>query len=57
MKHEVLNNVDQVIANSEYTKNLAKDSGVDQNKLIVINPGINPVQELNKKALEKVEAA
>ena len=53
---KVLNNVDQVIANSEYTKNLAIDYGVDQDKLIVINPGVNQVQELNKKALEKVES-
>jgi len=53
---KVLNNVDKVIANSEYTKNLAIDYGVDQDKLIVINPGVNQVQELNKKSLGKVES-
>ena len=53
---KVLNNVEKVIANSEYTKNLAIDNGVNQNKVIVINPGINPVKELNKKSLEKVES-
>ncbi|MDC3390996.1 glycosyltransferase, partial [Candidatus Pelagibacter sp.] len=53
---KVLNNVEKVIANSEYTKNLAIDNGVSKNKVIVINPGIDPVQEVNKKSLEKVES-
>ena len=53
---KVLNNVEKVIANSEYTKNLAIGNGVNQEKIIVINPGVNPVQELNKKTLEKVES-
>ena len=45
-----------VVANSKYTKNLAIHCGVDQSKIIVINPGVDPVQELNKKSLEKVES-
>ena len=53
---KVLNNVEKDIANSEYTKNLAIGNGVNQEKIIVINPGVNPVQELNKKTLEKVES-
>ena len=53
---KVLNSVEKVIANSEFTKNLAIDSGIIKDKVIVINPGINPVQELNKKSLEKVES-
>jgi len=53
---KILNNVERVIANSEYTKNLALKNGVEQNKVIVINPGVNPVKELNKKSLEKVES-
>ena len=53
---KVLNNTKKVIANSEYTKNLATNNGVDQDKIIVINPGIDPVQELNKRSLEKVES-
>ena len=53
---KILNSVEKVIANSEYTKKLAIDNGVDQNKVIVINPGIDPVNELNKKSLEKVES-
>jgi phosphatidylinositol alpha-1,6-mannosyltransferase len=45
---KVLNNVEKVIANSEYTKNLAINNGVELNKVLVINPGTDPVQELNK---------
>ena len=52
---KVLNDTEKVIANSEYTKNLAIDKGVDKNKVVVINPGINPVEDLNEKSLEKVE--
>ena len=52
----VLNNVEKVIANSEFTKNLAIDCGVNENKLIVINPGIDTIEELNKKSLDKVES-
>ena len=52
---KVLNETEKVIANSEYTKNLAIDKGVDKNKVVVINPGINPAEELNEKSLEKVE--
>ena len=53
---KVLNNVEKVIANSEYTKNLAINNGVSKEKVIVINPGVDPAQELNKKSLEKVES-
>ena len=53
---KVLNNVEKVIANSEYTKNLAVNHGVNRDKVIVINPGIDPVQKLNEKSLEKVES-
>ena len=53
---KVLNNVEKVISNSEYTKNLAISIGVNQEKIIVINPGVRPVEELNKKTLEKVES-
>jgi phosphatidylinositol alpha-1,6-mannosyltransferase len=52
---EVLNNVETIVANSEYTKNLAISLGVKQNKIIIINPGVDQVQELNKKTLDKVE--
>ena len=53
---KVLNNVEKVIANSEYTKNLAINNGVNEYKVTVINPGVEPVLELNKKSLEKVES-
>ena len=52
---KVLNNVETIVANSEYTKNLAISLGVQQNKIIVINPGVDEVQELDKKILDKVE--
>ena len=52
---EILNNVDVVVANSRYTKNLAIQCGVEENRINVINPGVDPVQELNKKSLDKVE--
>jgi phosphatidylinositol alpha-1,6-mannosyltransferase len=53
---KVLNNVDKVIANSNYTKNLAIEIGVNKEKIIVINPGIDQVKDLDKKSLEKVES-
>ena len=52
---QVLNNVETIVANSENTKNLAVSLGVQQNKIIVINPGVDPVEELDKKTLDKVE--
>ena len=54
--NKVLNNVEKVIANSEYTKNLAINNGVEANRIVVINPGVNPGPELNKKSLDKVES-
>ena len=53
---KVLNNTEKVIANSNYTKNLAINKGINQDKIVIINPGVNPVKELNKKSLEKVES-
>jgi len=52
---EVLDNVETIVANSEYTKNLAISLGVQQDKIIIINPGVDPVEELDKKTLDKVE--
>ena len=52
---EVLNYIEIIIANSEYTKNLAISIGVQRDKIIVINPGVDQVQELDKKTLDKVE--
>ncbi len=53
---QVLNNVEKVIANSEYTKNLAVNIGVDQDKIVVINPGVDATKVLNKKSLDKIES-
>ena len=52
---EVLNNVDHVVANSNFTKNLAVNLGVDEKKLIVINPGVDPVEEIPKDDLKQAE--
>ena len=53
---KVLNNVEKVIANSVYIKNLAINNGVNSDKVIVINPGVDPVKELVKKSIDKVES-
>ncbi len=53
---KVLNNVEKIIANSEFTKNLAIDCGINENKIIVINPGVDPEEKLDKKSLDKVES-
>tara|TARA_B100000795_G_C22756058_1_gene421543 strand:+ start:354 stop:1436 length:1083 start_codon:yes stop_codon:yes gene_type:complete len=52
----VLNNVEIIVANSKYTKDLAIQRGVEENKITIINPGVDLVQELNKKMLNKVES-
>jgi phosphatidylinositol alpha-1,6-mannosyltransferase len=51
---EVLFNVETIVANSEYTKELAIKVGIHQDKIIVINPGVDKVKEPNKKTLDKV---
>ena len=52
---KVLNNAQKVIANSKYTKSLAIELGVNEDKIIVINPGIDPIKDINQKSLDKVE--
>ena len=51
----VLNNIDHVISNSSYTKKLAISCGVDTDKIIVINPGVDPIKDLDKESLSKAE--
>ena len=51
----VLNNVDHIVANSNYTKNLAVDLGVEEKKIVIINPGIDPVSEVLPKYLDEAE--
>ena len=53
---KVFDNVEKIIANSEYTKNLAISIGLNPEKIVVINPGVNPPKDLNKKSLDKVES-
>ena len=53
---KVLGKVEKIVANSEYTKNLAIKIGVNQDKIIVINPGIDPIKDLDQKSLDKVES-
>ena len=52
---EVLDNVETIVANSEYTKDLAVKLGVKEDKIVVINPGVDKVEELDKKTLDKVD--
>ena len=53
---KVLNSVEIVVANSKFTKDLAIQSGVDESKVIVINPGIDTIQELSIESLNNVES-
>ena len=53
---KVFDNVEKIIANSEYTKNLAISIGLNPEKIVVINPGVNRPKDLNKKSLDKVES-
>jgi phosphatidyl-myo-inositol dimannoside synthase len=52
---EVLNNIEIIVANSQYTKDLAIKFGVNEDRIKIINPGVDKVQELDKKILDKVE--
>ena len=53
---KVLDDVEKIIANSQYTKNLAVSLGIKEDKIIIVNPGINPVKELENELLDKVES-
>tara|TARA_Y100000590_G_scaffold371228_1_gene433544 strand:+ start:563 stop:1645 length:1083 start_codon:yes stop_codon:yes gene_type:complete len=52
---EVLNNVDHIVANSNFTKKLAIDLGVEEKRIMVINPGVDPAIEIPKSDLNKAE--
>ena len=52
---EVLNNVETIVANSQYTKDLAIKLGVKEDKIVVINPGVDQVEELDRKTLNQVD--
>ena len=50
-----LNNADIIVSNSNYTKSLAIDVGVEPEKIIVINPGIDEAKNVNKKFIIEAE--
>ena len=52
---KVLNNVDKVVANSNFTKQLAISLGVIDEKIVVINPGIEPIKKIDDKNLKEAE--
>ena len=52
---KVLNNANIVVSNSEFTKKLAIDIGVNENLITVINPGIEKLKSISSKSLEKAE--
>ena len=49
------NNADFIIANSNFTKNLAIKVGIDAKKISVIFPGINKPQILNNQVTQKAK--
>jgi len=51
----VLNNVDHIVSNSQYTQDLAINLGVNGDKIIVINPGVFPVKEIHKEKIKEAE--
>ena len=51
----VLNDVEVIVANSKYTKNLAVEIGVEESKVVIINPGVDNVQIIEKKLLNETE--
>ena len=51
---KILNNCHTVVANSNFTKNLAISVGVDENKIKVINPGIFPADKIDDKIYKNI---
>jgi len=51
----VLNSVDHVVSNSNFTKKLAVENGINENKIVVINPGVDPEKNISHKDLEEAE--
>ncbi len=52
---KILNNIDYVVANSKFTKKLAIEKGVEENKIVVINPGVDPANEIPKEDIKQAE--
>ena len=52
---KILNNVDHVVSNSLFTKELAVNIGVNENKIEVINPGVDPLSDIPKEKINEAE--
>ena len=52
---KILNNINYVVANSNFTKNLAIDLGVNSEKIVVINPGIEPINSIPQENINEAE--
>ena len=50
-----LNNADTIVSNSNFTKSLAIEIGINPEKIIVINPGVDQVTNINKKFINDAE--
>ena len=51
----VLNNINTIVANSNFTKNLAIELGVEEKRIHIINPGVDAALEISKNDLKKAE--
>ena len=49
-------NVDQIVANSQFTKNLAIEIGLDESKIVVINPGVFPTNNFDKSTIKRAQS-
>ena len=50
-----LNNADTIVSNSNFTKSLAIKIGINPEKIIVINPGVDQVTNIDKKFINDAE--
>ena len=52
---KVLNNVEVVVANSNLTKNLAENVGINTNNIRVIHPGVNKTNKISKNFINEAD--
>ena len=52
---KILNNVDHIVSNSIFTKKLAINIGIDEKKIEVINPGVDPISIIPKEKINEAE--
>ena len=53
---KVLNNVDHIISNSQFTKQLAQNNGINSDLITVINPGVDSLNDIDEKILKETES-